>query len=99
MDRIPSSDFLRDADQVFDARGALKACLELVDEEKCAPKILNRVRLERSARVISAYELMVTPGPLQTEAYARALYTSRVPACTEEEVAARSAFVAGARTA
>jgi transcriptional regulator with XRE-family HTH domain len=86
-ERIPSLDFLGDADQVFDAGGALKACIELVEEEKYPRKFLDWVRLERLARVISAYEMMVIPGLFQTEAYAHALYTSRVPAYTEEEVA------------
>lgn len=44
------------------------------------------MRLERLARVISAYETMVIPGLLQTEAYARALYEARVPAYTEQEI-------------
>ncbi|MFE7328288.1 Scr1 family TA system antitoxin-like transcriptional regulator [Streptomyces sp. NPDC057565] len=86
-ERIPSLDFLGAADQVFEACGALKACVELMDEEKYPPKYVDWVRLQRLARVISAYEMMVIPGLLQTEAYARALYASRVPAYTEEEVA------------
>ncbi|GAA3480992.1 helix-turn-helix transcriptional regulator [Streptomyces yanii] len=85
-ERIPTMDFLRNADQAFDARGALKACVELMDEEKYAPKILNWVRLERLARVISAYETMLIPGLLQTETYALALYKTRVPAFTESEI-------------
>jgi hypothetical protein len=86
-ERIPTMDFLRDADQAFDARGALKACVELMDEEKYPPKYVDWVRLQRLARVISAYETMLIPGLLQTKAYAHALYVSRVPAYTEEEIA------------
>ncbi|MEU1085233.1 helix-turn-helix transcriptional regulator [Streptomyces sp. NPDC005576] len=85
-ERIPSMEFLRDADRVFDARGALKACIELVDEEKYPAKFLDWARLERNARVISAYETMLIPGLLQTEAYAYALYRSRKPAYTEDEI-------------
>lgn len=43
-ERIPSLDFLGDAGHVVDACGALQACVEPVDEEKRAPKILNWVR-------------------------------------------------------
>lgn len=86
-ERIPSLELLADADRVFVAGGALKACIELVDEEKYPAKILDWVRLERLARVISAYETMLIPGLLQTEAYLRVLYEARKPAYTEEEIA------------
>ncbi len=85
-ERIPSRDLLKDAERVFVANGALEACCELVDEEKYPPKFLDWARLERLARVISAYETMLIPGLLQTEAYAYALYRSRVPAYSEEEI-------------
>lgn len=85
-ERIPSRDLLVDADRVFGAGGALKACCELVDEEKYSPKFLDWAKLERSARVISAYETMLIPGLLQTEAYAYAVYRSRVPAYPETEI-------------
>lgn len=85
-ERIPSMEFLRDADRVFDARGALKACIELVDEEKYPARYVDWVRLQRNARVISGYETMLIPGLLQTEAYAYAIYRSRKPAYTEDEI-------------
>ncbi|MYY00908.1 MULTISPECIES: DUF5753 domain-containing protein [unclassified Streptomyces] len=85
-ERIPSLDLLTDAEVLYRANGALKACCDLVDEEKYPAKILDWVRLERTARVISAYEALLIPGLLQTEAYARALYEARVPAYTEQEI-------------
>ncbi|MEU9090426.1 helix-turn-helix transcriptional regulator [Streptomyces sp. NPDC048428] len=85
-ERIPSRDLLIDADRVFGAGGALKACCELVDEEKYPPKFLDWARLERTARVISAYETMLIPGLLQAEGYAYALHRARVPAYTEPEI-------------
>ncbi|MFF7360587.1 Scr1 family TA system antitoxin-like transcriptional regulator [Streptomyces sp. NPDC008125] len=85
-ERIPSLEFLHDSDRVFDAGGALKACVELVDEEKYSPRFLNWARLQRDARVISGYETMLIPGLLQTEAYAYAVYRSRTPAYTEDEI-------------
>ncbi|MEU8698650.1 helix-turn-helix transcriptional regulator [Streptomyces sp. NPDC048680] len=85
-ERIPSLEFLRDADKVCDAGGALKACAELMDGEKYPPKFLAWAKLERTARVISAYETMLIPGLLQTEEYAYALHRSRVPAYSEAEI-------------
>ncbi|PZT77963.1 MULTISPECIES: DUF5753 domain-containing protein [unclassified Streptomyces] len=85
-ERIPSLELLTDSEVLYQANGALKACCDLVDEEKYAPKFLNWAKLERTARVISAYETMLIPGLLQTEAYALALYRARVPAYTEAEI-------------
>ncbi|MFJ1543471.1 Scr1 family TA system antitoxin-like transcriptional regulator [Streptomyces sp. NPDC088246] len=85
-ERIPTLELLADADRVFDAGGALEACVELIDEEKYPAKFLGWARLERKARVVSAYETMLIPGLLQTEAYAYALYRARKPAYTEDEI-------------
>lgn len=85
-ERIPSLELLTDAEVLYKANGALKACCDLVDEEKYAPKFLDWAKLERTARVISAYETMLIPGLLQTEAYATALYRSHVPAYSETEI-------------
>ncbi|MCT9003335.1 helix-turn-helix transcriptional regulator [Streptomyces rhizosphaerihabitans] len=76
-ERIPPIQFLKDADNGLDARGALVACIEMMEEEKYAPLFVNWVRLERQARVISAYENMLIPGLLQTPAYALALHEAR----------------------
>jgi transcriptional regulator with XRE-family HTH domain len=85
-ERIPPAEFLKDVDKALDARGALVACVEIIEREKYPPKFLSWVRLERDARVISAYETMLIPGLLQTEAYARALYEARRPAYTEQQI-------------
>jgi len=85
-ERIPTTDFLRDADRGLDARGALLACIEMMEEEKYPPKYANWVRLQRLAQIISGYEVMVIPGLFQARSYTRALYESRVPAYTEEEI-------------
>ncbi|MFE6765313.1 Scr1 family TA system antitoxin-like transcriptional regulator [Streptomyces sp. NPDC057689] len=85
-ERIPSLDLLVAAEGFFRADGALKACCDLVDEEKYSPRFLDWAKLERSARVVSAYETMLIPGLLQTEAYATALYRSHVPAYSEAEI-------------
>ncbi|WP_239077799.1 helix-turn-helix transcriptional regulator [Streptomyces sp. SID9124] len=85
-ERIPSLDLLVAVEELFKADGALKACCDLVDEEKYSPRFLDWAKLERTARVISAYETMLMPGLLQTEAYATALHRARVPAYSEAEI-------------
>lgn len=85
-ERIPPIDFLRHADRGLDARGAITACIEMMEEEKYPPEFVSWVRMERKALMISAYENMLIPGLLQTQAYAQALYEGRRPAYTEEEV-------------
>ncbi|MFE6976431.1 Scr1 family TA system antitoxin-like transcriptional regulator [Streptomyces sp. NPDC057682] len=86
-ERIPTRDLLLESETLFNANGALKACCPLADDEKYAPKFVDWARLERTARVINAYETMLIPGLLQTEAYAYALHRSRVPAYSEAEIA------------
>ncbi|MFI7318818.1 Scr1 family TA system antitoxin-like transcriptional regulator [Streptomyces venezuelae] len=85
-ERIPTSTYLDDADAVLDARGALKSCIPLMEEEKYPPTFVGWVRLEKQAASISAYEAMVFPGLLQTEDYMRALYEERVPQLTEDRI-------------
>ncbi|MGC4949199.1 helix-turn-helix domain-containing protein [Streptomyces sp. DT224] len=85
-ERIPTTELLLDSEELFEACGALKACIDFVDEEKYSPKFLDWAKLERTARVISAYETMLIPGLLQSEAYATALHRSRVPAYSEAEI-------------
>ncbi|MFD6433523.1 Scr1 family TA system antitoxin-like transcriptional regulator [Streptomyces venezuelae] len=85
-ERIPTSNYLDDADSVLDARGALKSCIPLMEEEKYPPTFVGWVRLEKSAASISAYEAMVFPGLLQTEDYMLALYEERVPQLSEDRI-------------
>ncbi|MEU5685430.1 transcriptional regulator [Streptomyces venezuelae] len=85
-ERIPTSNYLDDADSVLDARGALKSCIPLMEEEKYPPTFVGWVRLEKSAASVSAYETMVFPGLLQTEDYIRALYEERVPQLTGDRI-------------
>lgn len=59
---------------------------ELLISESLMGASGRRARLERQARVISAYETMLIPGLLQTKAYAYTLYRARKPAYTEDEI-------------
>ncbi|MFE2373599.1 Scr1 family TA system antitoxin-like transcriptional regulator [Streptomyces sp. NPDC059398] len=85
-ERIPTSSFLQDADAVLDARGALRSCIALMDDEKYPRTFVGWVRLEKIASSISAYENMFFPGLLQTEEYIQALYEERVPQFSEAEI-------------
>ncbi|MFI1679025.1 Scr1 family TA system antitoxin-like transcriptional regulator [Streptomyces sp. NPDC020607] len=85
-ERIPTSNYLDDADSVLDARGALKSCIPLMEEEKYPPTFVGWVRLQKSAASVSGYETIVFPGLLQTEDYIRALYEERVPQLTDGEI-------------
>ncbi|MFD6419170.1 Scr1 family TA system antitoxin-like transcriptional regulator [Streptomyces sp. NPDC060194] len=85
-ERIPSREYLTEADRVLNAFGAVEACAELMDAEKYPPQFQGWARLEADAMAISAYECMLVPGLLQPEGYARELFGMRVPAHHEEEV-------------
>ncbi|MFD5424327.1 Scr1 family TA system antitoxin-like transcriptional regulator [Streptomyces sp. NPDC127084] len=85
-ERIPTTEFLVEADRVLGAGGVLASCVEMMDEEKYSPKSLDWLRTTLEALSYSAYENMVIPGMLQTPAYARALYEVRVPAYEPEEM-------------
>ncbi|MEV6795522.1 helix-turn-helix transcriptional regulator [Streptomyces sp. NPDC051320] len=85
-ERIPTTSFLHDADTVLDARGALKSCIALMEEEKYPRTFVGWVRLEKVAASISAYENMLFPGLMQTEDYIQALYEVRVPQLSEAEI-------------
>lgn len=85
-ERIPTSKYLEDADALLDARGALKSCIPLMEEEKYPPTFVGWVRLERTAASISSYEVLVFPGLLQTQEYMYALYEERVPQLSEDRI-------------
>lgn len=85
-ERIPTTSFLTDSDGVLDARGALKSCIPLMEDEKYPRTFVGWVRLEKIASSISAYENMFFPGLLQTEEYIQALYEERVPQFSEAEI-------------
>ncbi|WP_406069131.1 Scr1 family TA system antitoxin-like transcriptional regulator [Streptomyces sp. NBC_01020] len=85
-ERIPTTSFLKDADGVLDARGALKSCIPLMEDEKYPRTFVGWVRLEKIASSVSAYENMFFPGLLQTEEYIQALYEERVPQFSEAEI-------------
>ncbi|GHB20217.1 transcriptional regulator [Streptomyces viridiviolaceus] len=80
-------DLAEQLDELLDTKGALSAALKYMPEVDLVPlwaeEYLDR---EREAIAISWYEGLVVPGLLQTEAYARAVFRSRVPVYDEDEI-------------
>ncbi|MCT9075477.1 helix-turn-helix domain-containing protein [Streptomyces fulvoviolaceus] len=74
-------------DELLNTKGALSIALSKMPEVDLIPlwaeEYLDR---EREAIAISWYEGLVVPGLLQTEAYARAVFRSRVPVYDEDEI-------------
>ncbi|MFI7345807.1 helix-turn-helix domain-containing protein [Streptomyces sp. NPDC049936] len=79
-------DLAEQLDELLDTKGALSIALSKMPEVDLVPlwaeEFLDR---EREAIVISSYENQVLPGLLQTEAYARAVFHSRIPMLSDAE--------------
>ncbi|MDX3645672.1 helix-turn-helix transcriptional regulator [Streptomyces sp. MB09-02B] len=84
--RAPSPTFLEAADQVLDAGGLIVALRKDVQEARYPKKVRDLAKLEAEAVEICAYDNSVVNGLLQTEEYLRAVFGSRRPAFSEEEV-------------
>ncbi|MEG3626885.1 helix-turn-helix transcriptional regulator [Streptomyces sp. C6-003] len=81
-------DLAQQLDELLETKGALSTALSRMPEVDLVPlwaeEFLDR---EQEALVISSYENQVLPGLLQTEAYAEAVFRSRVPVYDENRVA------------
>jgi transcriptional regulator with XRE-family HTH domain len=85
--RFPSAVFIERADTVLEAYGALKTVgAHLTRRPGLARWFQEWARLEAEARLLWTYECRLIPGLLQTEAYARALFESRVPPLSDEQI-------------
>lgn len=80
-------DLAEQLDELLCTKGALSVALSRMPEVDLIPlwaeEFLDR---EREALVISSYENQVLPGLLQTEAYARAVFRSRIPVIDESTI-------------
>jgi transcriptional regulator with XRE-family HTH domain len=80
-------DLAEELDRLLETRGVLAVAVEnLPEREKYPVWAAEYVDHEREAITISWYENQVLPGLLQTEGYARAVFRSRIPALSEEEI-------------
>ncbi|MEV5430235.1 helix-turn-helix transcriptional regulator [Streptomyces sp. NPDC052701] len=84
--RAPSPTFLEAADQVVDAGGLLVGLRKDVEQARYPKKVRDLAKLEAEAVEICAYDNSVVNGLLQTEEYLKAVFGSRRPAFSEEEV-------------
>ncbi|MFJ9862762.1 Scr1 family TA system antitoxin-like transcriptional regulator [Streptomyces sp. NPDC101165] len=74
-------------DELLDTKGTLSVAVSRMPEVDLVPMWAEEyLDQEREAIVISSYENQVLPGLLQTDSYARAVFRSRVPVYSEEEV-------------
>ncbi|MFF4396527.1 helix-turn-helix transcriptional regulator [Streptomyces sp. NPDC001480] len=89
--RAPKAQFLEAADRVLDAGGMIAGLTKDVEEARYPKKVRDLAKLEGEAVEICAYDNSVVNGLLQTEEYLRAVFGSRRPAFSEEEVEQRVA--------
>ncbi|WP_405553717.1 helix-turn-helix domain-containing protein [Streptomyces sp. NBC_01171] len=87
--RIPRPEYLDVADRVLEAGGRVAAMQRDVAEARYPKKVRDLKRLEAEAVELGAYNNSVIHGLLQTEEYARAVFSSRRPAFSEDEVGRR----------
>ncbi|MFF3321535.1 Scr1 family TA system antitoxin-like transcriptional regulator [Streptomyces sp. NPDC002889] len=95
--RTPQPEFLERADDLLDAGGVLKAVVE--DVRRAQAKARTRhpewyrdyARLEAEAIELHDYSNQVVHGLLQTEDYARAIFSQRRPLLDEEMIETRVA--------
>lgn len=84
--RVPQPEFLDKADEVLDAGGKLSAMKKDVTEARYPKKVRDLANLEGESVELGAYSNHYVHGLLQTEGYARSLYTMRRPSYTEDEI-------------
>ncbi|MGW0551423.1 helix-turn-helix domain-containing protein [Streptomyces altiplanensis] len=81
------ADLAETLDQLLDTKGALAVGVENLPDIDLFPLWAEEfMDHEREAIALSLYGNQVLPGLLQTEAYARAVFRSRVPVYDEDEI-------------
>lgn len=79
-------------DALLETKGALATAVENMPEVDLIPAWAEEyLDLEREALTLSWFENQVLPGLLQTESYARAVFRSKVPVISEEDIDAQVA--------
>lgn len=87
--RFPPRAFVERAEQVLDGFGALTAAYKHASREKgLASWFRQWAELEEQAISLYTFENRLIPGLLQTEGYARAIFSERVPVLTDSEIEA-----------
>ncbi|MGW8875773.1 helix-turn-helix domain-containing protein [Streptomyces mirabilis] len=88
--RMPDPTFVERAEEVLGETGALrKAATHLARQPGLAAWFRQWARLETTAITLYTYECRMIPGLLQTEAYARTLFTNQLPLLDDEQIEAQ----------
>ncbi|WP_368733331.1 helix-turn-helix domain-containing protein [Streptomyces alkaliphilus] len=88
--RRPQQHFVRQAEEVLDAFGALEAAARHIAPRRGLARWFHQwAALEQEATTLWTYECRLIPGLLQTEAYTRAVALAVPPPPTEEELEQR----------
>ncbi|MFB7644528.1 Scr1 family TA system antitoxin-like transcriptional regulator [Streptomyces sp. NPDC058961] len=86
--RILKPELARELDALLDTKGALTVAIEHLPEVDRYPLWAEKyIDEEQRAIALSFYANQVLPGLLQNEEYARAVFRSRVPPYSEDEIA------------
>ncbi|MDT3726173.1 helix-turn-helix transcriptional regulator [Streptomyces sp. DSM 41972] len=89
--RIPPPRFIDVADELLDAGGVLQEMKEEVARAQYPAFFRDAARLETEALALSAYDAQVVNGLLQTEEYARAVFSTMRPPLEDEVIEQRVA--------
>ncbi|MFJ5535342.1 helix-turn-helix domain-containing protein [Streptomyces sp. NPDC093261] len=84
--RIPSRQFIGQADEGLDAHGVLPEFVEEMERARYPPFFQDAAKLEKEAVEWHVYDALVVNGLLQTEDYARAVFAMRRPLPDEDVV-------------
>ncbi|MGW1074962.1 helix-turn-helix domain-containing protein [Streptomyces sp. NPDC002537] len=84
--RKPTRRLLEVADQLCGAQGLLLAACPYLQPEPVTPQAPGYLAAEAEAIALHSFELVLVPGLLQTEEYARTLMKSHVPPVGEQEI-------------
>ncbi|MEH0544127.1 helix-turn-helix domain-containing protein [Streptomyces sp. NPDC054884] len=88
--RMPDEDFVEAAEGALGNTGALRSAAGFLERQPGLASWFRRwAGLERTAITLYTYECRMIPGLLQTEAYARALFTEQLPPLDDVEVEAK----------
>jgi transcriptional regulator with XRE-family HTH domain len=84
--RVPPPKFIDKADEVLDAGGVLQEMKEEVARAQFPAFFRDAARLEGEAVELHVYAMYAMPGLLQTEEYARAVFSIRRPLLDEDRI-------------
>ncbi|WP_210586972.1 helix-turn-helix transcriptional regulator [Streptomyces sp. GESEQ-35] len=88
--RMPDPDFADRSEPVLGNTGALRrAARYLARQPGLAAWFRRWAQLEAMAMTLYTYECRLIPGLLQTEAYARTLFTNQLPPLSDEQIEAQ----------